>query len=79
LLRGHRAYVSVSLTNRVAMSEVLLRQTLEWTRDNVASFDVLIGDYFHRHNLEDLDGLSESDALKRAGQRKERRIGGYAA
>ena len=66
LLRGHRAYVSESLTNRVTMSEILLRQIFEWTRDKVGAFDILIGDYFHRHNLEDLDGLGEPGALQRA-------------
>ena len=43
-----------------------LRQTFEWTRDNVASFDLLIGDYFHRHNLESMEGLRERQALNRA-------------
>jgi tRNA-dependent cyclodipeptide synthase len=37
-----------------------------WARDHLRAFDVVIGDYFHRHNLEDLGGLAGPRALEEA-------------
>jgi tRNA-dependent cyclodipeptide synthase len=61
-----RAYISISLSNQTSASTSRLREIIEWTRDHVSAFDIVIGDYFHRHNLEDQQGMNESDALKHA-------------
>lgn len=66
LSRKGGAYVSLSLSNRRSTSETWLRQTFEWTKSSFLSFDVVIGDYFHRHNLEDLGGLTADGAFVRA-------------
>jgi tRNA-dependent cyclodipeptide synthase len=65
-LRVRRGYLSVSLTNRLAKEPARMRQVFAWIRDNVGCFDVVIGDYFQRHNLEALDGLIQPEALSRA-------------
>ena len=61
-LTDRKAYVSLSLSNRITSSDAKLKSIFEWTSKKVASFDVVIGDYYHRHNLQDLEGLAESTA-----------------
>lgn len=59
-----RAYVSISLTNKVATSRLRLLRVFEWARSHFESFDVLLGDYFHRHNLADLLSVPTEQALE---------------
>lgn len=58
-----RAFLSVSLSNRLTESPSRLREVLIWLQRSVASFDVVIGDYYHRHNIEDLEGYRPAEAL----------------
>jgi tRNA-dependent cyclodipeptide synthase len=76
-LRSGKAYVSLSLSNQTSASSMRLHRLLEWNRETFVSFDVIIGDYFHRHNLEAVDGLGQSAALAQAvadGQDVARRV-----
>jgi tRNA-dependent cyclodipeptide synthase len=59
-----RAYLSVSLSNRLTGAEGRLQEVLQWMQRSVSQFDVVIGDYFHRHNIEDLEGRPPSEALE---------------
>lgn len=65
-LQSCRGYLSISLSNHTSASRERLREIIEWTRTHLGTFDVIIGDYFHRHNLEDQQGMAEEDALKQA-------------
>jgi len=62
-LRSSLAYLSISLSNRLTASPTRLRQALQWMHRNVGQFDILVGDYFHRHNLEDLERRRPDEAL----------------
>lgn len=61
-----KAFVGLSLNNWVSDSATSLRHLFKHTVNLVGSFDVLVGDYFHRHNLQDLRGLSAREASARA-------------
>jgi tRNA-dependent cyclodipeptide synthase len=65
-LQSDRGYLSISLSNHTSASRERLREITEWTRTYLGAFDVIIGDYFHRHNLEDQQGLAGEEALKQA-------------
>lgn len=67
--RHSRAYLSVSLGNRLTATEAHLLEILRWLQQNVGLFDIVVGDYFHRHNIEDLEGLEPSIALRVAEER----------
>lgn len=43
-----------------------MTNALHWLAQNVAAFDVVVGDYFHRHNLEEFDGFEPAVALAAA-------------
>lgn len=43
-----------------------MQRLFQWAATEFAAFDVLIGDYFHRHNLEDLSGLDAKHAYASA-------------
>jgi tRNA-dependent cyclodipeptide synthase len=67
-IQTSRAYLSVSPSNRLTATEAHLREIFQWMQRGVGPFDVLVGDYFHRHNIEDLEGLQPSEALQVATQ-----------
>jgi tRNA-dependent cyclodipeptide synthase len=63
-LQSCRGYLSISLSNHTSASRERLREIIEWTRTHLATFDVVIGDYFHRHNLKDQQDMTEEEALE---------------
>lgn len=65
---ANQAYVGLSLSNKISTSESSLAKIFEWTSENSNSFEIFIGDYCHRHNLEGIDGLEQDVALKKAIQ-----------
>jgi tRNA-dependent cyclodipeptide synthase len=76
-IQASRAYLSVSLSSRLTATETGLHDVFQWMQRSVSQFDVIIGDYFHRHNIEDLEGREPSEALKVAtdqGKAHARRI-----
>ncbi|MCW1891932.1 MAG: tRNA-dependent cyclodipeptide synthase [Candidatus Uhrbacteria bacterium] len=74
LLRTSRGYISISLSNNTSASTARLREIIEWTRNHVSSFDIVIGDYFHRHNIEDQQDVTEQRALDIAVEEGKLRI-----
>jgi tRNA-dependent cyclodipeptide synthase len=68
LIQASRSYLSVSLSNRQTAAEELLLEVFRWMQKGVGVFDVIVGDYFHRHNIEDLEGLPPAQALHVAAQ-----------
>jgi tRNA-dependent cyclodipeptide synthase len=58
------AYLSVSINNRHYKDEKSLRQIFKFLSENKLKYDVIIGDYTHRHNQRIFDGDSMEDALK---------------
>jgi tRNA-dependent cyclodipeptide synthase len=63
-IQASRGYLSVSPSNRLTASEARLYEVFQWMQRSVSQFDVVIGDYFHRHNIEDLEGRQPSEALE---------------
>ena len=61
-LIDRKAYLGLSLSNRITNSDSILKSIFEWTSRKINSFDIVIGDYSHRHNLQDLEGLDVSAA-----------------
>jgi tRNA-dependent cyclodipeptide synthase len=59
-----KVFVGVSLKIRTAELPAHLSWALNWTRDNLGRFDLLIGDYLNRHNYEAFDGATESGAIE---------------
>lgn len=68
-LRHRRAYVAMSLNNKVMESTETLSEVLQWMKDHFHDFVVIVGDYLHRHNVEFLDGATEAEAIDSAMQK----------
>jgi tRNA-dependent cyclodipeptide synthase len=66
LVKGRKTFVGISINNSVMQSDTLPRKIFEWTEHNVGQFDILIGDYLHRHNYKAFTGASEELAAERA-------------
>lgn len=73
-LHASRGYISISLSNNTSASTARLREIIKWTRDHVSTFDIVIGDYFHRHNIENQQGVTEQHALDIAVEEGKLRI-----
>ena len=67
-----KAFVGISLNNRLSGTEEALRQIFEWTKERLGPFDLLIGDYLQRHNYQAFRGFSEPVAIEKAMQEGER-------
>ena len=61
-----RAFVGISLNNRIMSSPELLSVVLDWSTKNVGDFDLLVGDYLNRYNYQAFDGATEEMARQRA-------------
>src|ERR1039457_1840506 len=61
-----RVFLGVSIGNRATESNDLLGSAIGWTAGQFAKFDILIGDYVHRHNREALLDESAVVALERS-------------
>jgi len=71
-LRHRRAYVAMSLNNKIVESVETLTEVLQWMIDHFQEFVVIVGDYLHRHNVEFLDGATESEAIEASMKRGQR-------
>jgi len=59
-----RAFLGLSLNNRVIANPTFLTAVFDWVKRNVGEFDVLLGDYLHRHNYQAFDGMEEQKAIE---------------
>jgi tRNA-dependent cyclodipeptide synthase len=64
-MRG-RAYLGISLNNRVTLSHQALVEVLTWMHHRFERFEILVGDHLHRHNLMTEDGIDEEQASSQA-------------
>jgi tRNA-dependent cyclodipeptide synthase len=64
--RKGKAFLGISLNNRLAISPHLFRAVFDWVSSNVGGADLFIGDHLHRHNYQAFDGMAEPSAIERA-------------
>lgn len=65
---GDKAFIGISLNNRLSASPALLREVISWSLVRLPSFDILVGDLLERHNYQAFQGLTSDEALDRALQ-----------
>lgn len=66
--KDRRAFIGISLNNSIMAAATLPEIILEWTDENIGSFDLLIGDYLHRYNYQAFERATEQIAAERAMQ-----------
>lgn len=81
-LRQLRAYLSLSLSNKIISSDSTLLSVLNWVDEHFDRCDIVIGDYLHRHNIATAKSVNESESLRVAmaeGQVLSKRIQALAS
>jgi tRNA-dependent cyclodipeptide synthase len=64
--RRGKAFLGISLNNRIAISPQVFRAVFDWVATNVGGADLFIGDHLHRHNYQAFDGMAEPAAIEQA-------------
>jgi len=64
--RRGKAFLGISLYNRMAISPLAFRAVFDWVATNVGGADLFIGDHLHRHNYQAFDGMAETAAIGQA-------------
>lgn len=57
-----KGFVSLSLSSKTTQNNERLSEIFKWSKQNLQSFDVIVGDYFHRHNLQSFQGIAPNEA-----------------
>src|SRR5664279_1036644 len=63
-----RAFIGISLKPRKQQNVPQLGKVLDWTKEHIGQFDLLVGDFLNRHNYEAFDGMEEPAAAEVAMQ-----------
>jgi tRNA-dependent cyclodipeptide synthase len=61
-LATKKGFVSLSLSSKTTQNVERLSEIFEWSNQNLQSFDVIVGDYFHRHNLQSFQSIAPNEA-----------------